>query len=64
MLMVTVTLRQASKGQAAGTAAGDIQYWNGTAWVVVAATTNEGAALQMIGGVPTCWRNCNRRRYQ
>jgi uncharacterized protein (TIGR02145 family) len=44
---------QASKGQSAGTAAGDMQYWNGTAWVVVAATTNEGAALQMIGGVPT-----------
>jgi hypothetical protein len=25
---------------------GDIQYWNGTAWVVVAATTNEGAAYK------------------
>jgi hypothetical protein len=32
---------------------GDMNYWNGTAWVVVAATPNEGAALQMIGGVPT-----------
>jgi uncharacterized protein (TIGR02145 family) len=30
-----------------------MQYWNGTAWVTVAATTNEGATLQMIGGVPT-----------
>jgi uncharacterized protein (TIGR02145 family) len=33
--------------------AGDMVYWNGTAWVTVAATTNEGATLQMIGGVPT-----------
>src|SRR5690554_1490275 len=32
---------------------GDMAYWNGTAWVTVAATTNEGATLQMIGGVPT-----------
>ena len=36
-----------------GTAASDMQYWNGSAWVVVATTANEGAALQMIGGVPT-----------
>jgi hypothetical protein len=33
--------------------AGDMAYWNGTAWVTVAATQNEGATLQMIGGVPT-----------
>ena len=33
--------------------AGDMAYWNGTAWVTVAATENEGATLQMIGGVPT-----------
>lgn len=37
----------------AGTQAGEMQYWNGTAWVTVAATPNEGATLQMIGGVPT-----------
>jgi hypothetical protein len=30
-----------------------MQYWNGTAWVVIATTPNEGAALQMIGGIPT-----------
>jgi hypothetical protein len=30
-----------------------MQYWNGTVWVVVAATVNEAATLQMIGGVPT-----------
>ena len=36
-----------------GTQTGQMQYWNGTAWVTVAATQNEGATLQMIGGVPT-----------
>jgi uncharacterized protein (TIGR02145 family) len=36
-----------------GTAAGEMIYWNGTAWVAVTPTINEGATLQMIGGVPT-----------
>src|SRR5690554_3839524 len=36
-----------------GTQIGEMQYWNGTAWVTVAATENEGATLKMIGGVPT-----------
>jgi uncharacterized protein (TIGR02145 family) len=36
-----------------GTTTGEMQYWNGIAWVTVAATENEGATLQMIGGVPT-----------
>ena len=36
-----------------GTQIGQMQYWNGTAWVTIAATQNEGASLQMIGGVPT-----------
>jgi hypothetical protein len=44
---------EAPGGQSSGTTTGDMQYWNGTAWVVVAATPNEGAALQMISGVPT-----------
>jgi hypothetical protein len=44
---------EAPEGQSSGTTTGDMQYWNGTAWVVVAATPNEGAALQMISGVPT-----------
>jgi len=35
------------------TQAGEMQYWNGTAWVTVATTTNEGATLQLISGVPT-----------
>jgi uncharacterized protein (TIGR02145 family) len=37
----------------AGSNPGDMLYWNGTAWVVLAATANEGAQLQMTGGVPT-----------
>ena len=36
-----------------GTQIGEMQYWNGIAWVTVAATENEGATLQMIGGIPT-----------
>ncbi|WP_415374089.1 DUF1566 domain-containing protein [Patiriisocius sp. Uisw_017] len=43
----------ANNGQSSGTNAGDMQYWNGSAWEVVDATPNEGAALQMIGGIPT-----------
>ena len=37
----------------AGTTAGDMQYWNGSAWVIVPSTGNEGASLQLISGVPT-----------
>ena len=36
-----------------GTQQGDMQYWDGTAWVIVVTTGYEGATLQMIGGVPT-----------
>jgi hypothetical protein len=32
---------------------GDMNYWNGSAWITLAATPNEGATLQMISGVPT-----------
>jgi hypothetical protein len=32
---------------------GDMQYWNGNAWVTIEATENERATLQMIGGIPT-----------
>ena len=39
--------------QTNGTAAGEMQYWNGSTWIIVTTTTNEGATLQMIGGVPT-----------
>ena len=37
----------------AGTAPGQMTYWNGSAWVLVAPTINDGATLQMVGGVPT-----------
>jgi len=36
-----------------GMQAGDMKYWDGSEWVIVAATENEGAILQMINGVPT-----------
>ncbi len=36
-----------------GNQVGDMQYWNGTEWVIISATSSEGATLQMIGGVPT-----------
>jgi len=32
---------------------GDMNYWDGNAWVIIPATDNEGATLQMISGVPT-----------
>ncbi len=35
-----------------GTQTGEMQYWNGTAWVTVAAG-DEGQVLTFIGGVPT-----------
>ena len=37
-----------------GTQTGDMQYWNGTAWVTVQAG-NEGQVLTFTGGVPT-WK--------
>jgi hypothetical protein len=43
----------ASTAVPSGNAAGDMLYWNSTAWVRIPATANEGAALQMIGGVPS-----------
>jgi len=48
-----IAANTAKVGVTSGTAAGQMQYWNGTAWVLVAPTPNEGATLQMIGGVPT-----------
>jgi uncharacterized protein (TIGR02145 family) len=36
-----------------GTTPGEMQYWDGSAWVAVAPTSNDGATLQMIGGIPT-----------
>ncbi len=39
-------------GVATGTAAGQMQYWNGTAWVTVAPSYN-GSTLTLVNGVPT-----------
>jgi|TARA_B110000908_G_C9825527_1_gene259049 hypothetical protein len=35
------------------TDAGQMNYWNGSAWLTIATTANEGAVLQMVSGVPT-----------
>ena len=43
----------AKNSEAPGTLSGEMKYWNGSAWVVIPAIQNEGATLQMIGGVPT-----------
>jgi uncharacterized protein (TIGR02145 family) len=38
---------------AKGTSAGQIEYWNGTAWVMIEPTVNHHTTLQKINGVPT-----------
>ena len=48
-----VEANTAKVGMPAGTATGEMNYYNGTAWVVITPSVNEGAALQMIAGVPT-----------
>jgi hypothetical protein len=48
-----VLLNKSNVGQALGTTSGDMQYWNGSAWVVIGTTPNEGVTLQLIGGAPT-----------
>ena len=35
------------------TDAGQMNYWNGSAWLTIATTVNERATLQMVSGVPT-----------
>ena len=32
---------------------GDMSYWDGERWLLIPATTNQGATLKMIEGVPT-----------
>ena len=49
----TGTITETDPSVPTGTEVGQMQYWNGTAWATIATTTNEGATLQMIGGVPT-----------
>ena len=47
-----ITINNAKVGVTSGTATGQMQYWNGTTWVMIATTVNEGATLQIISGVP------------
>ncbi|MDG1278188.1 MAG: FISUMP domain-containing protein [Algoriphagus sp.] len=42
-----------TSGVAPGTNVGDMQYWNGSAWVVIPSPTNDGAILTAVAGVPT-----------
>ena len=37
----------------AGTAAGEMNYYNGTAWITIAPTANDGAHFTMTAGVPS-----------
>jgi hypothetical protein len=48
-----IVANTAKVGMPTATEAGQMNYWNGSAWITIAATVNEGATLQMIGGVPT-----------
>tara|TARA_B100000809_G_scaffold248451_1_gene278575 strand:- start:497 stop:1669 length:1173 start_codon:yes stop_codon:yes gene_type:complete len=48
-----ITVNTAKNSEADGTSSGDMKYWNGSAWVMIPTTVNEGATLQMINGVPT-----------
>jgi len=47
-----ITANTSKVGQASGTTAGQMQYWNGTAWVTVT-SGNEGQILMFNSGVPT-----------
>jgi uncharacterized protein (TIGR02145 family) len=47
-----ITANKAKLEQASGISSGDMQYWDGTSWVLIL-SPNVAAALQIIGGVPT-----------
>jgi uncharacterized protein (TIGR02145 family) len=49
-----ITANNAKVGLTPGTNPGEMQYWNGTAWVTVA-SGNDGQFLTLVSGVPT-WR--------
>jgi hypothetical protein len=36
-----------------GVNSGEMQYWDGSAWVVIPSSTNDGATLTVVGGIPT-----------
>jgi uncharacterized protein (TIGR02145 family) len=48
-----ITANKAKLGQNPGTTVGDMEYWDGSSWVVIGTTPNEADTLQMIGGLPT-----------
>ncbi len=50
---VAITANTEKTGMPSATEAGSMNYWDGSSWVTIVTTVNEGAALQMIGGVPT-----------
>lgn len=54
-LQVYVTSAWTKVGVAPGTAQGQMRYWNGTKWVLIAPGT-EGQKLLLTNGVPT-WSN-------
>jgi hypothetical protein len=47
----------AGNGLKNGTTAGEMMYWNGTAWVSVAPTGNQTKTLKFCNGAPT-WEDC------
>jgi hypothetical protein len=57
----TLNAGKLSGGLPNGTTAGEMMYWNGTAWVSVAPTTslpgNQSKTLRFCNGVPT-WEDC------
>ncbi len=55
LLSVPYALHSAN-GNPTGNTPGDMQYWNGTKWVLIPAGAN-GATLTMCNGVPT-WGGC------
>ena len=53
MVPYAMHAQTASNGQSSGTMAGEMQYWDGSDWVLVDTSINERATLQLIGGIPT-----------
>lgn len=57
----TINAGKLNGGLPNGTTAGEMMYWNGTAWVSVAPTTslpgNQSKTLRFCNGVPT-WEDC------
>ena len=50
---IAIVANTAKIGMPVGTINGEMNYYNGTAWVVITPSANQGATLQLIDGVPT-----------